>query len=101
LSFAKQSIAFGYFGLKRSIQCSNAVSASFRVSAPQILCRLLRLYLVEERSPEQLAFAIRKLAENEQLRKDQGIKNREIVLTGYSVNNVKSYIDELESLVND
>jgi glycosyltransferase involved in cell wall biosynthesis len=56
-------------------------------------------YLVEERSPELLAFAIRKLAENEQLRIDQGIKNREIVLTGYSVNNVKSYIDGLESLV--
>ena len=57
------------------------------------------VYLADERSVDQLALAIRKLAEDdEELRKRQGKKNREVVKEKYSVKNVHSFARSLDEI---
>ena len=54
--------------------------------------------LVDERSPEQLAAGLRRLAEDPDLRARYGKRNREIVAHQYSKANVERFSRELDSI---
>ena len=56
-------------------------------------------FLVDERSPQQLAGAIRRLAEDPGLRAEQGARNRQIVEEKYSVSNVRHFAEGLDEIV--
>lgn len=55
--------------------------------------------LVDERSPEQLADGIRRLACDPELRKRQGARNRAIVLEKFSERNVDRFGNSLDGMV--
>jgi glycosyltransferase involved in cell wall biosynthesis len=59
---------------------------------------LVESELVAENSAEMLASAIRRLVENPELRKKQGMRNAEKVQKMFSVANVYKFADELKSL---
>jgi glycosyltransferase involved in cell wall biosynthesis len=54
--------------------------------------------LVDESSPQQLADALRRLAVSEDLRKEQGLRNRRIVEANYSIENIGKFDECLDEI---
>lgn len=57
--------------------------------------------LVDERSPKQLAEAIRELAANRDMRTQQGRRNREIAVSKYGITNLEKFSENLAEIINE
>jgi colanic acid/amylovoran biosynthesis glycosyltransferase len=81
--------------LMEAMACGLPVVATSAGAVPEIV----RHILVEEKSPEALAEALKKLATNPELRQQYAVENRQIVESDYTVANVKILFDGLNDLV--